>query len=146
MSLPACGFGLSNTLFHGHTGASSRSVQTFSRSAAVCPTHTHRESTERATIGRTHAMRANNKVSPRGRRDDMPPPMAVRRWKKSRRIYVRPRTGPRSAHLWWPAVAKLQAAGVPIAQAAAPRDRQTDGSQYRLIFLVFLFVIFYTCG
>ena len=39
----------------------------------------------------------------------------------SRRIYV---------HLWWPAVAKLQAASVPIAQAAAPRDRQTDGSRY----------------
>jgi len=36
--------------------------------------------------------------------------MAVRRWQKSRRIYVRPRTGPQSAHLWWPAVAKLQAA------------------------------------
>jgi len=25
------------------------------------------------------------------------------------------RTGPQSAHLWWPAVAKLQAASVPIA-------------------------------
>jgi len=24
--------------------------------------------------------------------------------------YVRPRTGPQSAHLWWPAVAKLQRA------------------------------------
>ena len=34
---------------------------------------------------------------------------------KSRRIYVRPRTGPQSAHLCWPAVAKLQAASVPIA-------------------------------
>ena len=34
---------------------------------------------------------------------------------KSRRIYVRPRTGPQSAHLWWPAVAKLQAASMPIA-------------------------------
>jgi len=33
---------------------------------------------------------------------------------KSRRIYVRPLTGPQSAHLWWPAVAKLQAASVPI--------------------------------
>ena len=32
---------------------------------------------------------------------------------KSRLIYVHPRTGPQSAHLWWPAVAKLQAAGVP---------------------------------
>jgi len=28
---------------------------------------------------------------------------------KSRRIYVRLRTGPQFAHLWWPAVAKLQA-------------------------------------
>ena len=44
-----------------------------------------------------------------------PPSMAVRRWQKPRRIYVRPRTGPQSAHLWWPAVAKLQAASVPIA-------------------------------
>jgi len=43
------------------------------------------------------------------------PPMAVRRWQKSRRIYVRPRTGPQSAHLWWTEVAKLQAASVPIA-------------------------------
>ena len=33
----------------------------------------------------------------------------------SRRIYVRPRTGPQSAQLWWPAVAKLQAASVPTA-------------------------------
>jgi len=41
--------------------------------------------------------------------------LAVRRWQKSRRIYVRPRTGPQSAHLWWPAVDKLQAAGVRIA-------------------------------
>jgi len=34
---------------------------------------------------------------------------------KSRRIYIRPRTGPQSAHLWWPAVAKLQTASVPTA-------------------------------
>jgi len=52
------------------------------------------------------------KLSPRGRRDDMPP---RRRQFDSRRIYVRPRTGPQSAHLWWRAVAKLQAASVPIA-------------------------------
>jgi len=38
---------------------------------------------------------------------------------KSRRIYVHPRTGPQSTHLWWPAVAKLQAASVPMAYAAA---------------------------
>jgi len=42
-----------------------------------------------------------NKLSPQGRRDDMPPP---RRWQfDSWRIYVRPRTGPQSARLWWPA-------------------------------------------
>ena len=46
---------------------------------------------------------------------------------KSRRIYVRPRTGPQSAHLWWPEVAKLQAASVPITLAAAPWYRKTDG-------------------
>ena len=62
-----------------------------------------------------------------------PAPMAVRRWQKSRRIYVRPRTGPQSAHLWRQTVAKLQAASVPVAQAAAPWDRQTDGSRYRLM-------------
>ena len=56
--------------------------------------------------------------------------MAVRWWQKSRQIYVRPRTGPQFAHLWWSSVAKLQAAGVPIAYAAAPWDRQTDGSRY----------------
>jgi len=43
---------------------------------------------------------------------------------KSRRIYVRPWTGPQSAHLWRLAVAKLQAVSVPIAEAAAP---WTDG-------------------
>jgi len=52
--------------------------------------------------------------------------MPPRRWQfDSRRIYVRPRTGPQSAHLWEPsAVAKLQAASVP--RAAAPRDIQAD--------------------
>jgi len=34
---------------------------------------------------------------------------------KSRLIYVRPRTGPQSTQLCWPAVAKLQAASVPTA-------------------------------
>ena len=61
----------------------------------------------------------------------LPPP---RRWQfNSRRIYVRQRTCPQSAHLWWPAVAKLQAVSVPIAYgscaptAATTWDRQTDG-------------------
>jgi len=71
---------------------------------------------------------------------------APRRWQfDSRRIYVRPRTGPQSAHLWWPAVAKLQAACVPLqadsVHKAAARlgqlrpgtDRRTDGSRYRLM-------------
>jgi len=36
-----------------------------------------------------------------------------RRWQfDSRRIYVRPRTGPQSAHHSWPALVKLQAASV----------------------------------
>jgi len=46
---------------------------------------------------------------------------------------IRPRTGPQSAHIRWPAMAKLEAASVPIAQAAAPWDRQTDGSRYSKI-------------
>ena len=58
------------------------------------------------------------------------PPSDSSSLKKSRRIYVRPRTGPQSAHLWWPAVAKLQAANVPVVWAAALCDRQTDGSRY----------------
>ena len=58
----------------------------------------------------------------------MPPPMAVRRWHKSRRIYVRPRTGPQSAHLWWPAVAELQAASVPGSCAMGQTDERTSVS------------------
>jgi len=81
------------------------------------------------TLGRM-AMRTDNKVSSRGRRGETISPadgcstvayrfaanqaICVSPWiQKSRRIYVRPRTGPQSAHLWWPAVAKLQAASVP---------------------------------
>ena len=57
-----------------------------------------------------------------------------RRWQfDSMRIYVRPRTGPLSAHLWWPAVAKLQAASVPIAKAGTDRQTDRDGSQYHLM-------------
>jgi len=44
-----------------------------------------------------------------------PLPTTVRRWQKSWQIYVRLRTGPQSAYVWWQAVAKLQAASVPIA-------------------------------
>ena len=40
------------------------------------------------------------------------------------------RTERQSAHLWWLAVAKPQAASMPIAWATAPWDRQTDGSHY----------------
>jgi len=50
-------------------------------------------------------------IAPQVRRDDMPPS----RWQfDSRRIYIRPLTGPQSTHFWWPAMAKLQAASVPI--------------------------------
>jgi len=62
----------------------------------------------------------------------MPPPIAVR---SKIAADLRPSaTGPQSAHLWWwPAVATLQAASVPIAYAAAPWDGQTDESRYRLM-------------
>ena len=54
-----------------------------------------------------------------------------RRWQfDSRRIYVRPRTYPQSAHLWWPAVAKLQAASVTIAYGSCAMG-QTDGRKDR---------------
>jgi len=74
-----------------------------------------------------------NKLSPGGGEAIIPP----RQFQfDSRRIYVRPRTGLQTAHLWWPAVAKLQAASVPIAngscasRVAARSERQTDGSRY----------------
>ena len=58
---------------------------------------------------------------------------APRRWQfDSRRIYVRPRTGPQSAHLWWQAVAKLQAASVPIAWAAARLGHLLPGRDGRI--------------
>ena len=52
---------------------------------------------------------------PGGGKTICPSPTAVRRWQKSRRIYVRPRTGPLSAQLWSLAMAKLQVDSVPIA-------------------------------
>ena len=68
----------------------------------------------------THSVHfyARTRYRPRGGETICPPPILVRRWhvvsppirpswiQKSRSIY---------AHLWWPAVAKLQAASVPIA-------------------------------
>jgi len=56
-----------------------------------------------------------NKVSPRGRRDDIYLADGSSTVAKIAADLVRPRTGPQSAHLWWSAVAKLQAASVPIA-------------------------------
>jgi len=86
-----------------------------------------------------------NKTSPRKQRDHMPPPMAVRRWhvvsppirpsriQKSRRIYVRPRTGSQSAHLYggrrW--LSCRQPACLQPRQAAAPWDRQKGGQTDR---------------
>jgi len=45
---------------------------------------------------------------------------------KSLRIYVRPRTGPQSPHLWWPAVAKLQDSQCAYSLGSCAM-RQTDG-------------------
>jgi len=63
-----------------------------------------------------------NRVSPRGGETICPPQNFPKTKicvspgiRKSRRIYARLRTGSQSAHIWWPAVAKLQAASVPIA-------------------------------
>jgi len=50
------------------------------------------------------------------------PPADYSSIQKSRRIYG---TGPQSAHLWWPAVANLQAASMPIAMGQT--DGRTDG-------------------
>ena len=77
---------------------------------------TDRRTTDRCTDPARRTMRAvsiNKWTSyrPGGGRTIRP-----RRWQfDSRRINVRPRMGPQSAHLWWPAVAKLLAASVPIA-------------------------------
>jgi len=51
-----------------------------------------------------------------------PPPMAVRSKNRGGSTSVR-------GHLWWPAVAKLQAASVSVAQAAAPWDREMVGER-----------------
>ena len=50
----------------------------------------------------------------------------------SRRIYVRPPLGPQSAHLWWPASCLCSCATQPACYNLG-RERQTDGSQYRLM-------------
>ena len=51
-----------------------------------------------------------------------------RRWQfDSRRIYVRPRTGPQSAHLWWPASCRQPACLNPrLGQTDRQTDRRTD--------------------
>jgi len=65
--------------------------------------------------------------------------MAVQQWnivsppirplwiQKLWRIYDRLETVPQSTHLWWLAVAKLQAASVPIDYAGSCTMGQTDG-------------------
>ena len=58
----------------------------------VSPNYTHMHTTYETTY------------RPRG--DDMPPPR--RRQFDLWRIYIRQWTGPQSANVWWPAVAKLQ--------------------------------------
>jgi len=59
-------------------------------------------------------------------------PVAARRYARRHQWQFdrgKNRGGSMTVHLWWPAVAKLQAASVPIAHAAAPWDRQTDGQR-----------------
>jgi len=47
---------------------------------------------------------------------------------KSRRIYVRPRTGPQSAHLWWLAVATGSQRAYTLGSCAMGQtDGRTDG-------------------
>ena len=41
--------------------------------------------------------------------------------------YVRPRTSPQSVHLWWPAMAKLQAASMHLYSLGSCAMGQTDG-------------------
>jgi len=78
-------------------------------------------------------------ISPEGGKMICPPAMAVQQWnivsppirplwiQKLWRIYDRLQTVPQSTHLWWLAVAKLQAASVPIAYAGSCTMGQTDG-------------------
>jgi len=55
------------------------------------------------------------------------PPIRPLWFQKLWRIYDRLQTVPQSTHLWWLAVAKLQAASVPIAYAGSCTMGQTDG-------------------
>jgi len=87
----------------------------------------HVEERSRRTRHCNHTTSPHRPRGGRGETISPPPPIAVRRWhivsspirpswiQKSRRIYVRPRTGPQSAHLWWLAEDRLQAASVLIA-------------------------------
>jgi len=72
-----------------------------------------------------NSLMSTNKVSPRGRRDDMPPPIAVRSKNRGGSTAVRDESAVRTS-LVAGGMAKLQIASVPIAWASAPWDRQTD--------------------
>ena len=60
-----------------------------------------------------------NETSYRATRRDMPPR------RRSRRIYVRARTDPQSAQLWWPGIGAARLAGPGGTDRRT--DRQTDG-------------------
>jgi len=59
-------------------------------------------------------------IAPGAARRYVPPPLPRGRQFDSRRIYVRARTGPQSAHLWWLASCRQQT-------CLQPRLGQTDG-------------------
>jgi len=84
------------------------------RSKCVFVQHEHQNSNNRHQEVQLRSKTYSKQGITPGRRNDMPPPMALLRWQKSRRIYVRPRTCPQSAHFWWPAVTELQAASLKL--------------------------------
>ena len=70
-----------------------------------------------------HQRRSKQVIAPGAARQYAP-----RRWQvDSRRIYVRPRTGPQSAHLWWPPAAGSQRADRLGSCVTQPRLAQTEG-------------------
>ena len=94
----------------------------------------------RSDTGELSLLKTRYRIAPGvGRRDDMLPAddsstvayhFAANQAIMDPRIaaaYVRPRTGPQSVHLWWPAMAKLQAASMHLYSLGSCAMGQTDG-------------------